>query len=105
MARCLADAYLPQATDEPERSVTGLGDLFVNAKWRFYGEGDDGLHLAYQPGLSIPVGKHDDDKDLSPGLGFWTFDQRLIATLIERRWASAPASFFRSAIATARAAS
>jgi hypothetical protein len=72
--------------DEPERSVTGLGDLFVNAKWRFYGEGDDGLHLAYQPGLSIPVGKQDDDKNLSPGLGFWTFDQSLIATLIEGRW-------------------
>jgi hypothetical protein len=72
--------------DEPERSVTGLGDLFVGAKWRFYGEGDDGLHLAYQPGLSIPVGKHDDDKGLSPGLGLWTFDQGLIATLIEGRW-------------------
>jgi hypothetical protein len=24
-----------QDDDEPERSVTGLGDLFVNAKWRF----------------------------------------------------------------------
>ena len=75
-----------QDDDEPERSITGLGDLFVGAKWRFLGEGDDGLHLAYQPGLSIPVGKHDDDKNLSPGLGFWTFDQRLVATLIERRW-------------------
>jgi hypothetical protein len=75
-----------QDDDEPERSVTGLGDLFVGAKWRFYGEEKDGLHLAYQPGLSIPVGKHDDDKSLSPGVGFWTFDQRLIATLIEERW-------------------
>jgi len=84
-----------QDDDEPERSVTGLGDLFVNAKWRFYGEGDDGLHLAYQPDLSIPVGKHDDDKNLSPGLGFWTFDQRLVATLIERRWVGGvSASFF-----------
>ena len=84
-----------QDDDEPERSVTGIGDLFVNAKWRFFGEGDDGLHLAYQPGLSIPVGKHDDDKSLSPGLGLWTFDQRLIATLIEKRWVGGvSASFF-----------
>jgi hypothetical protein len=84
-----------QDDDEPERSITGLGDLFVNAKWRFFGEGDDGLHLAYQPGLSIPVGKHDDDKNLSPGLGFWTFDQSLIATLIEGRWVGGiSASFF-----------
>jgi hypothetical protein len=84
-----------QDDDEPERSVTGIGDLFVNAKWRFFGEGDDGLHLAYQPGLSIPVGKHDDDKGLSPGLGFWTFGQTLIATLIERRWVGGvSASFF-----------
>jgi hypothetical protein len=75
-----------QDDGEPERSVTGLGDLFVNTKWRFFGEGDDGLHLAYQPGLSIPVGEHDDDKNLSPGLGFWAFDQSLIATLIEGRW-------------------
>jgi hypothetical protein len=30
-------AYL-QDDDEPERSVTGLGDLFVNAKWRFFGD-------------------------------------------------------------------
>jgi hypothetical protein len=42
----------------------------VNAKWRFFGEGVDGLHLAYLPGLTIPVGKHDDDKTLSPGFGF-----------------------------------
>jgi hypothetical protein len=46
-------------------------------------------------GSTRRVGKHDDDKDLSPGLGFWTFDQRLIATLIERRWVGGvSASFF-----------
>ncbi len=72
--------------DEPERSVTGHGDVFVSAKLRIFGEGDDGLHLAYQPGLNIPVGKQDDDESLSPGLGFWTFDQKLIATRIEGRW-------------------
>jgi hypothetical protein len=84
-----------QDDDEPERSITGIGDLFVSAKWRFFGEGDDGLHLAYQPGLSIPVGKHDEDKSLSTGLGLWTFDQRLIATLIEKRWVGGvSASFF-----------
>jgi hypothetical protein len=46
-------------------------------------------------GSTRRVGKHDDDKDLSPGLGFWTFDQRLVATLIERRWVGGvSASFF-----------
>ena len=71
---------------ESERSVTGHRDLFVKAKWRFYGEGDAGLQLAYQGGLTAPTGKHDDDKNLSPGLGYWSFDQRLVATWIEGRW-------------------
>ncbi len=80
--------------DAPERRVTGLGDLLVDAKWRFYGEGESGLHLAYQPSLSIPIGKHDDDKSLSPGLGYWSFAQKLIATWIEDRWVGgATASF------------
>jgi hypothetical protein len=72
--------------DEPERNARGMGDLFVGAKWRFYGEGDDGLHLAYRPGLLIPVGEQDDDENLSPGLGFWMLDQTLVATLVKGRW-------------------
>jgi hypothetical protein len=80
--------------DEPERSITGFGDLCVNAKWRFYGEAEDGLHLAYQPGLGIPVGKQDDNKNFSPRLGFWTFDQTLIATLIEGRWVGGAAASY-----------
>lgn len=81
--------------DEDEGSFGGAGDLFVNVKWRFLGEGDEGLHLAYLPGLLMPVGEHDDGKQLSTGLGFWTFDQTLVATLIEGRWVGgADASFF-----------
>jgi hypothetical protein len=81
--------------DEPEGSFGGLGDLFVNVKWHFLGKGEDGLHLAYLPGLLIPIGEQDDDKLLSTGLGHWTLDQTLVATAIRGRWVGgADASFF-----------
>lgn len=72
--------------DEDERRVEdrGVGDLVVNAKWRFRGEGDRGLHLAWRPALTIPVGN--DAGPLAPGLGFWTLDQMLVATWIRERW-------------------
>ncbi len=41
----------------------GLGDLEVQAKWRFYEK--DGLSLALKPGISFPTG--DEDKGLGTG--------------------------------------
>ncbi len=64
----------------------GWGDLFADVKWRFHGNGADGLQVAYRPGLSIPVGKTDQDNAQSPGFGFWAMSQALLVTILEGRW-------------------
>lgn len=63
----------------------GTGDLVLAAKWRFRGDGEsEGWHVAYRPGVSVPIGE--DEGPDAPGLGFWTLDQALVATLVRRRW-------------------
>lgn len=64
----------------------GVGDLFLDFKWHFSGNGVDGLQLAYRPGLSIPIGSENEASAQAPGLGYWTINQALIATLLKQRW-------------------
>jgi len=73
------------ATSTKNRDVV-WGDLFVDVKWHFGGDGKDGLQLAYRPGFSIPVGDENDASSQAAGLGYWTISQALIASWLERRW-------------------
>ncbi|HET6513631.1 MAG TPA: transporter [Thermodesulfovibrionales bacterium] len=59
----------------------GLGDMAIEAKWRFYDE--DGLSLALKPGLTIPTGN--EDKGL--GAGKMTYYLNLIASKELNPWA------------------
>ncbi len=62
-----------------------LGDLAVDVKWRFHGDGaGEGLHVAYRPGVWIPVGR--DEGEDAPGLGLWLLNQALVMTRAERRF-------------------
>lgn len=48
--------------------ASGLGDLSLELKWRFYEK--DGFSLALKPGLTLPSG--DDDKGLGNGRPSWS---------------------------------
>ena len=54
--------YLLTSTDDGHSTVrnTGIGDITLNAKWRFYEA--DGLSLAIKPGLSMPTGNDDEGR-------------------------------------------
>lgn len=59
----------------------GIGDMTLEAKWRFYEE--EGFSLALKPGLTIPTG--DQEKDL--GTGKMTYHLFVIASKEMNPWA------------------
>ncbi len=60
---------------------SGVSDMSVEVKWRFFGEAN--LSMALKPGMSIPSG--DEDKGL--GAGKTTYGGYLIITSTHDRWA------------------
>lgn len=65
---------------ESEEAGDGIGDLSIEAKWRFYEK--EGLSVALKPGFTIPTGN--EDKGL--GAGRPTYYVLLIATKIMGPW-------------------
>jgi hypothetical protein len=63
-----------------EEEGNGIGDMAIEAKWRFYEKED--LSLALKPGLTIPTGN--EDKGL--GAGRPTYYVLLIATKMMGPW-------------------
>ncbi len=57
----------------------GMDDLAVGVKYVFWRDGD-GFSVAYQPGLTIPVGRAAESGRLGPGQKHWSVDQTLAAT-------------------------
>jgi hypothetical protein len=65
-----ASAFATSYRDEDQREERGrgAGDLFVDVKWHFHGDGVDRLQLAYRPGVLIPIGDADEANGQAPGL-------------------------------------
>lgn len=68
--------------EEPDKTEN-VGDVEVGAKWRFLTADDEKLEVAYVPGLSVPLGKHEEDRELNPLRDEWNVSQRLVVT---RHW-------------------
>jgi hypothetical protein len=62
-------------------SASGVGDIPIYAKWRFYEK--DGLSFALKPGITLPAG--DEEKEL--GTGKVTYSIFLITTREAKPWA------------------
>ncbi len=58
----------------------GMDDLTVSVKQRIFEE--EGLSVAYMPGLTIPTGRHSNEgrERFGPGQHYWSLDQRLAVT-------------------------
>jgi hypothetical protein len=66
---------------EPVGKGDGLGDLIIEARWRFFEK--DGFSFALKPGFTIPTGS--DEKDL--GTGRMTYRLFVIASKEMNPWA------------------
>ena len=57
--------YTEKADGVKVTDESGLGDLALQIKWRFYNNADAGFSLALKPGLTLPTG--DDNKGFGNG--------------------------------------
>ena len=78
-------ANLRNFDNDPQRG-DGFGDLSLNMKWRFFANKKYRLHLAYLPGITMPIGDATDDTRLGPSQDYWGFDQRFVITAGGRRF-------------------
>ncbi len=67
-------------TDDSGYHGRGMDDLNVNVKHRIFEE--EGMSVAYKPGLTIPTGRHSnlDRERFGPGQNYWSLDQTLAVT-------------------------
>jgi len=66
---------------------TGISDVAVSAKWRFYHNERLKLEVAYLPGVTIPAGNRSDGNRIGPSQEFWSFDQRIsVSKDFLKRW-------------------
>ncbi len=74
-------ADLRNLDSDPQRGE-GFGDLSLNMKWRFFANEKYGLHFAYVPGITVPIGDATTTTELGPSQDYWGLDQQFVVTTI-----------------------
>lgn len=67
-------------TDGSATSVAGMGDVGLDAKWRFFERAD--LSVALKAGLSYPSG----DENEGLGAGYWNYSVNLVTSYANGPW-------------------
>jgi hypothetical protein len=72
--------------DESKELADGLGNVTINAKWRFFESQGGGVAISWLPGFTAPFGSTDNSTKVAPGQDFWSLDNTLALTFVAERF-------------------
>ncbi len=81
----LSVAWQDLIVDDDDEFDDGVGNVVVNAKWRFFQSGDGTMVLSWLPGFTAPFSGEARDREFIPLQDYWSLDNLVALTLVGER--------------------